>query len=351
MGAIDAYDIIVREGDKVYAVSLPPIGRNRALVRDIDTEERFLSPLKWIEKIEDVENAREFKVISGNTKVKVTSYPTYDIIEYSGKKYVGKVITKPWSLRPIFIFSDEISSSIKVIDMEKDAIRELNIDSDSVLPFETSLCGGVHYDRVIVNMGGKSFLYSIFGAEDVKTILEIPHALTEVHGTTVRGLAFVTSSSTSLSASSYFANCYGQVVRVTNSPLDINDVLLDKDWLVLVLRMEALSSLKGLEVVGGSRLVLLKANSYEVNAASVTSRRHVFVDDIAWLLDINERYVIVKGGMDITIYDRWGKIVSEFNDEELPCDIPGECLFHPRHINKLLYINEMAKPDSIDISD
>ena len=351
MGVAEVYDILTREGNKVYAVSLPFVNGERSLLKDLDSEELFISPLKWLERTEDIENFNEIKVVGNKSKVKITSYPTYDVIEYSDKRYIGKVITKPWTLRPFFIFSDKLSSNIKIIDMENDILREINIDSDSVLPFESPLCGGVYHDKVIVNTGTKAILYSISDPENIEIIVDVPHTLTEVYGTTARGLAFTVSLSTNLGASSYFVNCYGNVVRVTNSPIDISGALLDKDWLVMVLRSEPLGPLKPLDVIKGTRMILLRVSGYEVNASSIAHRRHVFVESIATLLDINERYVIVRGDMDILIYNRRGKMISEFDIEELPCDVPGECLFHPRYTNKLLFINEMGKVDSLDIAD
>ncbi len=352
---MDVYDIIAKEYRKIFAISLPykdgPNAEYRTIIKNLEDGSITISPLKWLEKVDtDVdEGYLETKVIGRKSKIKIESYPTFDIIEYSNKRYLGKVITKPWSLRPFFMFLDKNSSNIKVIDMENDSIREINIDSDSILTFDTPLCGGIFEDRVIVNLGTQSTLYSITDYEEFGPVVSIPHTITEVYKTTARGLAFSSVGTVSLESSSYFVNCQGKVVKIINSPIDIRDAMLDDDWIAIVLQIEHLSPLKVIEEHNNSRIMFLKVDSEVLDATFISSRKYAFVDGMAWLLDINKKYVAVESNMEIIFYDRRGREMLTLDETEVSCDIIGECAFHPTDPEKFVFIDNMGKPRVLNL--
>ncbi len=346
------YDIVAREGKKPYAISLPDHNSPHAIILDIEDDAEMKSPLAWFESTQDTAPYASVKIVGPKDELRVERYVRYDILSYSNKNFIGKLITKPWTLRPLVLFADLNSSRLMIFDLEHGQVREINVDSDSVLVFETALCGGITEDRVIINERTRGHLYSISGLDEIKivTSLEIPH--TSLYSTTAWGTTFTTKrgSLASLSASGYYVNCYGRKVKLMNAMLDVREVLLDERLMALIPNVEGLGPMNNVDEFTNVKVILLKLRGQEMDMARMLSRRYIWMEGWTSLVDINARYLMLyTNSDDIVVVDKEGVEVDvPLFDSLTP--LPDEFMFHPDNENEIVYINDRGKVSMVEIA-
>ena len=140
------YDYLVKEGKKVYAVSLNEEGSVVLDVEDGRTERA--PPYKEAEEVTEV------------GKVRFARVGLYDVLEADNKTISGRVLWFPHFLGPYVLAYDYPEGKLYSVNVESGKAEVLVEEVGSFAPFETNTCCGVEELRFVLMKNGFTYLYS-----------------------------------------------------------------------------------------------------------------------------------------------------------------------------------------------
>jgi len=159
------YDYLVKEGKRVYAVSLED---GRPKVVNVESEEAELGY--------EFRDEGDFTHVG---KVTIVRPALYEVVETGEKKFVGRAFWKPHFLGPYVLVHDLESSSLLAVDVEKGKVETLLDEVGKAMFFDTNTCCGVKELRFAVNAQGRAKLYSFNEDGDLKEVASVPFPLNE----------------------------------------------------------------------------------------------------------------------------------------------------------------------------